>query len=367
MMIPVTKPFLPDKDTYLSYIDLIWQKQRLTNNGPLVQELEEELKLFLGVPHVCFTSSGTTALHLAIRALGLHEMPHGEVITTPFSFIANATSIAWEGCHPVFVDIDPNSFCIDPRQIEAAITQNTKAIMGVHVYGNPCEVDILSQIADAYDIPLLYDSAHAFGVSYNSTSILNYGTISAISFNATKLFHTIEGGAVVTRDPELAEKVIRLRDFGYCEKQGDVGIGLNGKNSELHAAMGLCVLPHVPSLIEKRKVRCDRYDMHFQSCSHIKKQVRAEEVDYNYAYYPILFPSYEIVSRIVNVLATQEIYPRRYFYPTLQSLSYIKNNEKRNVVAEDISRRVLCLPLYDSLEISVVDRISELILMELEK
>jgi dTDP-4-amino-4,6-dideoxygalactose transaminase len=247
-MIPVTKPFLPPQDIYQSYLDGIWKRQWLTNMGPLANDLELKLKDILKVKHLLFVTNGTVALQMAIKALDLK----GEIITTPFSFVATTSSIVWENCQPVFVDIDKNSLNIDAEKIEAAITKNTSAILATHVYGNPCEVDAIDKIAKKHHLKVIYDAAHAFGVEINGKSIFEYGDISTCSLHATKLYHSSEGGLIITKDPELLKKLAYIRNFGFDGPEKFAELGLNGKNSEFHAAMGLANLKYIAKLIFPR-------------------------------------------------------------------------------------------------------------------
>lgn len=248
-MIPVTKPFLPKVEEYDDYLASIWERQWLTNNGPLVNELELRLKEYLQVNHLLYVANGTVALQIAIEALALS----GEIITTPFSFVATTSSIVWQGCKPVFVDIDAKTLNIDPQKIEEAITPQTSAILATHVYGNPCDIDAIQEIADKYKLKVIYDAAHCFGTKYKNRSVFEYGDISTTSFHATKLFHSIEGGAVFTQCPELLKKMSQIRNFGYNGPNEFTVLGLNGKNSEFHAAMGLCNLKHINEILKKEK------------------------------------------------------------------------------------------------------------------
>src|SRR5690606_13860400 len=236
-MIPVTKPFLPDKEKYIQYIDQIFQRNWLTNNGPLVNALELRIKNHQGLKHLIYASNGTIALQLAIKTLDLQ----GEIITTPFSFVATTSSIVWEGCQPVFVDIDRNSLNIDPDLIEDAITDRTTAILATRVYGNPCNIEAIQKVAAQHNLKVIYDAAHCFGVRYKGKSIFEYGDISTCSFHATKLFHTVEGGMVVTRNPEVLRKLASMRNFGFAGPEAFHELGINAKNSEVHAAMGLTI------------------------------------------------------------------------------------------------------------------------------
>jgi dTDP-4-amino-4,6-dideoxygalactose transaminase len=289
-MIPVTKPFLPPIQEYEQYLKDIWKRNWLTNNGPLVNELELKLKEFLGLKHLLFVTNGTIALQLAIKALGLN----GKIITTPFSYVATTSSIVWEGCEPVFVDIDRETCNIDPRKIEEAITSDTVAILATHVYGNPCDVEAIDKIARAKNLKVIYDGAHAFGVKVNGRSIFEYGDISTCSFHATKLFHTVEGGAIVTRDPDLLKKMAYLRNFGHDGPERFAELGINAKNSELHAAMGLVNLKYVDQIIATRKDLSNHYDHFLKTFQGVKPKI-AEDIVYNYAYYPLIFNSEKLL------------------------------------------------------------------------
>ena len=246
-MIPVTKPFLPPKEEYLKYIDGIWNRQWLTNMGPLASQLEMELKEFLDVQHLLFVTNGTVAIQMAIKALDIT----GEIITTPFSFVATTSSIVWEGCTPVFVDICPDSLCIDADKIEDAITEKTQAILATHVYGNPCDVIKIEQIAKKHNLKVIYDAAHAFGVKVNGKSVFEYGDISTCSLHSTKLYHSVEGGLIITQNPDLLKKLASIRNFGISGFDSFSELGINGKNSEFHAAMGLANLKHTEEPTQK--------------------------------------------------------------------------------------------------------------------
>jgi dTDP-4-amino-4,6-dideoxygalactose transaminase len=353
-MINVTKTYLPPLEEYVQYLQRIWDSNQLTNNGPLVRELEAKLKEFLGVNHLFFVSNGTIALQIAIKALDLR----GEIITTPFSYVATTSCIVWEGCKPVFVDIDSETLCLNPDLIEAAITPQTTAILTTHVYGHPCDVECIQMIADKYGLKVIYDAAHAFGVKYKGTALVNYGDTSTLSFHATKLFHTGEGGAIVTSDDELAHRIAYMRNFGHKGQEEFWGLGVNGKNSEFHAAMGLCVLPKVPELIAKRKAVCDLYDEALHD-SGLSRPWRLSETQYNYAYYPVLFPSEEKLLVARAALNADDIFPRRYFYPIISRLDYVKSQPMP--VAESVASRVLCLPLFFDLTEDNVGQICAII------
>ncbi len=350
----VTKSYLPDINEYISFVKSIWETNQLTNNGPLVQQLEKELRSFLGVEHLFFVSNGTVALQIAIKAL----KSQGEIITTPYSYVATTSSIIWENCKPVFVDIDPKSLCIDPDLIENAITQNTIAILPTHVYGFPCPVEKLEKIAQKYDIKVIYDAAHTFGAKYDGIPLPFYGDMSILSFHATKIFHTVEGGAIITNNEEMAHRISYMRNFGHKGQEDYWGLGINGKNTEFHAAMGLCILPKIPNIISARKKLSSVYQEHLMDTP-VTIPHPTKGTAYNYAYFPVIFPSEEILLNTIQTLHDHGIYPRRYFYPSLSQLPYIQNQPMP--VSEDISHRVLCLPLYYDLPVNEVVRISELV------
>lgn len=349
-MIPVTKPFLPSEEKYQSYVNTIWERQWLTNNGPLVNDLELKLKEYLQLDHLLYVSNGTLALQIAIKALDLE----GEIITTPFSFVATTNSILWQNCTPVYVDIELDSFNINSKKIEEAITPRTTAILATHVYGNPCDIDAIQAIADKYSLRVIYDAAHCFGTKYKNKSIFEYGDISTTSFHATKLFHTIEGGAVFTKDAELLRKMALLRNFGYSGVDSFSVAGINGKNSEFHAAMGLCNLEYIDEILEKRK----SLSMYYMDClTNLKcnfQKIKNED-DYNYAYFPIIFENEELMQACLAALELSKIYCRRYFYPSLSALPYVDTVEMP--VCDSVVKRIICLPLYHTLTNSDVNLI----------
>lgn len=354
-MIPVTKPFLPNQENFQNYISSIWERQWLTNNGPLVNDLELKLKEYLAIDHLLYVANGTIALQIAIKTLQLD----GEIITTPFSFVATTNSILWQGCKPVYVDIDSETFNIDPAKIEAAITPRTTAILATHVYGNPCDVDAIQVIADKYSLKVIYDAAHCFGVKYNKKSIFEYGDISTTSFHATKLFHTVEGGAVFTKDAEMLKRMASLRNFGYSGIDSFSLAGINGKNSEFHAAMGLCNLEYIVEILEKRK-SLSMYYMERLVNLNCSFQVIKNKEDYNFAYFPIIFDSEELMHACLASLEMNKIYCRRYFYPSLSALPYVDNVAMP--VCDSIVKRIVCLPLYHKLTNSDVDLICRIML-----
>ncbi|GAB3947918.1 DegT/DnrJ/EryC1/StrS family aminotransferase [Spirosoma harenae] len=353
-MIYITKSYLPDLEEYTELLKGIWERVHLTNDGPLLQKLEGQLKEVLGVKHLLFCTNGTIVLQMALKALNIKK----EVITTPFSYVATTNALLWEGCTPVFADIDPDTYNIDPAKIEALITPNTEAIMATHVYGNPCHIEQIQAIAEKHNLKVIYDAAHTFGASYNGKSILSYGDISTCSFHATKVFHTIEGGCIITNDDAVAEKLRHYRSFGH-RNDDYFEMGINAKNSEVHAAMGLCVLPKVPDLIAARKQRFGFYDSRLDF-TRITRPTLTPGTDYNYAYYPIVLDSEETVERVTEVLKAQGVVPRRYFYPSLNTLPFalVSGIAQACPVSEDIAKRVLCLPMYPDLAVEDIDRIA---------
>jgi dTDP-4-amino-4,6-dideoxygalactose transaminase len=351
-MINVTKTFLPPFDEYISILKRAWDKAWITNNGELLMELEEKLKSYLNVDHLLYCSNGTIVLQMALKMLGITK----EVITTPFSYVATTNAILWEGCKPVFVDIDPDTFCIDANKIEAAITEDTEAILATHVYGIPCNVEKIESIARQHKIKVIYDAAHAFGCIYRGKSLLNYGDISTCSFHATKVFHTVEGGALIAKDPELHKKGDLYRSFGH--KYDDYFcVGINGKNSEFHAAMGLTILPKMSEIISERKKVFKMYEALLPS--HLRRPVYdIEDFSYNFSYYPVVFNSEDEMLCVRKKLEEKEIYTRRYFYPSLNLLPQVTDYYSGSCpISENISLSVLSLPVYPGLKEQEVELI----------
>lgn len=352
-MINVTKTFLPPFEEYTAVLKRAWDNGWITNNGELVKELEQKLKKYLGVNNLVFCNNGTIVLQIALKTLNIK----GEVITSPFSYVASTTAILWENCTPVFVDINENNFCIDAAKIEAAITDKTTAILATHVYGHPCDIDAINKIADKYKLKVIYDGAHAISTKYKGKSVLSYGDISTCSFHATKLFHTGEGGCIITNDVKLAKQAELYRQFGHV---GDdyYSIGINGKNSELHAAMGLCNLNYINQILESRKQQWLYYEKLLKN--KFRLLIISKEIQYNYAYFPVLFESEELLLEAINKFKENEIFPRRYFYPSLNMLPYV--NYQPTPVSESVAKRVLCLPLYFDLDRKTQEKIAQLIL-----
>lgn len=342
-MIPVTKSFFPPIEDYQKQVQRIWDNQWLTNNGALLQELQEKLVTHLGVKHIIPMTNGTLPLHIALKALA----KGGEVITTPFSYVATTASIVWEQCTPVFVDIHPEYLTIDETKIETAITEQTTAILATHVYGNPCDVEAIETIAKKYDLKVIYDAAHCFGVRYKGQSIFNYGDVSTCSFHATKLFHTGEGGAAFVQDETMKHEIFFRHNFGHNGPIHYHGLGTNAKMSELQAAMGLSVLPHMNNIIEARRTIVDYYDSHLDFSKLQKLKIRPE-TQWNYSYYPVIFPTETDLLNAIDRLNAADIFPRRYFYPSLEALPYVDSNQCS--IAKDLASRVLCLPLYVGLK-----------------
>lgn len=366
-MINVTKAYLPEKIKYKKYIDKIYESGWLTNNGNLLRELESRLQAYLGVKNIILVANGSLALQLAYKALELN----GQVITTPFSFAATVSTMVWEGLQPIFSDIDELSYNMDPNNVEKLVTGETSAIVPVHVYGNPCEVENLKKIADNYNLKIVYDAAHAFDVVYHDssgsiTNILNYGDISTISFHATKIFHTIEGGAVVTNSDEIARKVRLLINFGITGPTSIESVGTNAKMNEFEAAMGLCVLDEMEVIKSERKNIWSRYKNElFGKVQFQQWNIRSEN---NHSYAPILLESEDQLLKINDKLKSSDIFTRRYFYPSLDSLNYLKevkpiNNQCKN--SQKISSRIMCLPIYPGLTEAEQQKICSIIKKEI--
>lgn len=355
-LINVTKSYLPDKEKYKAYIDEIFNSGWLTNNGKQSIELEKRLKDYLGVEHLLLVSNGTLALQIAYKVLGLK----GDVLTTPFSFVATTSSLVWEGLNPIFADIDKDSFNIDPSKIESAITPETSAIVATHVYGNACDIERIEEIAKRHNLKVIFDAAHAFDVDYKGSSILNFGDASAISFHSTKIFHTIEGGAIVFKDPEMLEKARRMINFGIASPTEINELGINSKLNEFQAAMGLCVLDEFSEISSRRCERFNKYISKFEGVENLKFQKKNDYSTPNFSHFPVLFENENVLLEVMEELNKREIYPRRYFYPSLETLPYLKNNQKMDI-SSDISKRILCLPLFDSLDSEKQDEIIKVV------
>lgn len=337
-MIPVTKTFLPPIEAYQLQLQRIWENQWLTNRGELVLELEEKLKAYLSVSNIIVTNNGTVPLQIALKLLG----GGGEIITTPFSYVATTSAIIWENCTPVFVDIHPGYLTIDETKIEEKITSKTTAILATHVFGNPCNIEYIGKIAQQYNLKVIYDAAHCFGVKYKKQSVFNFGDVSTCSFHATKLFHTAEGGAFFCQDETLRDQMYYSHNFGHDGPLAFHGLGINGKISELQAAMGLAILPNIDQIIKERQKITAYYDQNI--APKVKRIALREETEWNYSYYPIILESEPIMLKVQKGLNDAGIFPRRYFYPSLNTIPFV--NGEKMPVSESISSRILCLPLY---------------------
>lgn len=357
-MIAVTKTYLPPKEKYQSYVDEIYQNHWITNNGPMVRLLEKRLAEYLGVRNIVLVANGTVALEIAYRTLGLE----GFVITTPFSFVATTSSLVTNGLNPIFADIDPYAYNIDPLKIKEAITPHTSAIVPVHVFGNGCDVEAIEEVAKEYGLKTIYDGAHAFGVRWKGKSILNYGDITTLSFHATKLFHTIEGGALVINDDSLVEKARYLINFGIDGPDSVKELGTNAKMNEFEAAMGLAMLDHIDTVIAKRH---DDYAFYKKALSgQVQLQNLHPDTVSNHSYFPIVLQNETQTLRIQEALNQADIFPRRYFYPSLDTLGYIEPKQYAPV-SRDISKRILCLPMAYDLSREDQKRIIQIILKQL--
>ncbi|MGF9915644.1 DegT/DnrJ/EryC1/StrS family aminotransferase [Paenibacillus ehimensis] len=361
-MINVTKTYLPDSEKYKSYIDKIFESGWLTNNGQFTKKLQAELADYLGLNNILLVSNGTIALQLAYKLAGIA----GDVLTTPFSFVATTSTLVWEGLNPVFVDINPKTYNLDPKNIEKSITPKTSAIVATHVFGNPCDIEEIEFYSNKYNLKVIYDAAHAFGVKYNGESILNFGDISTISFHSTKLFHTIEGGAIVFKDKALFEKAKNMINFGIKSPTEISGLGINAKLNEFQSAMGLCVLEDVDRIMEDRKKKYEVYYQSFYSNKQVSLQFRNSRGTLNYSHFPILLKSEDVLNNIIKELNALEIYPRRYFYPSLDTLNYLSSVNYMEI-SNDIAKRILCLPLYDSLPDEIQEKIIKVILQLTEE
>lgn len=343
-MIPVTKPYLPSREKVDAYFDSIYETNWLTNKGPLVQKLTQRLADYLGLDPQCLVlvANGSLALHLSYKALELK----GEVITTPFTFIATASTLKWEGLQPVFSDIDKDTWNIDPNLVEEKITPNTSALVPVHVFGNPCDVDAIQAIADQYNLKVIFDASHCFGTTLDGESVLKHGDASTISFHATKLFHTVEGGAIITKTPELAEKIRKMINFGI-NQDGSIGMdGTNAKMSEFHAAVGLAVLDEIDRVQSDRVKTWENYEAQLGQIYQFQK--RHPKANNNCAYFPLVMESEETVVEAIKRLAVSDIQARRYFYPSLDTLD-IYEVKHECAISRDIASRVLCIPCWQDL------------------
>lgn len=360
----ISQPSLPDLDEFVESLKVIWERKWLTNNGEFHREFEAKLAAHLGVAYVSLFSNGTLALISALQAMRIS----GEVITTPYSFVATTHALHWNGIKPVFVDVDPVYGNLDPIKVEAAITPKTTAILPVHVYGNPCDVEKLDEIADNYGLKVLYDAAHAFGVKKEGKSILNYGDLSVLSFHATKAFNTIEGGAIICKDEKTKKRIDYLKNFGFSGETTVVAPGINAKMNEVQAAYGLLQLKSIDELTVKRKKIAKAYRNKLKGIKGIRCLVDMENIDHNYSYFPILVDEKKYgTSRddLYFKLKENNFYGRRYFYPLISEFSTYRglpSSDPKNLEnATLISHQVICLPIYPDLDETVVDSIAHII------
>jgi dTDP-4-amino-4,6-dideoxygalactose transaminase len=359
----VTQPYLPPLEEFIPYLQQIWDNKVLTNGGPFHQELEQALCDYLGVEHVALFSNGTLALITALQALRVT----GEVITTPYSFVATSHALHWHGNTPVFVDVEPHTLNIDPAKIEAAITPRTTAILPVHCYGNPCDVEAIQKIADNYNLRVIYDAAHAFGVECHCGSLLNHGDLSVLSFHATKVFNTFEGGAIVCPDAKTKQRIDHLKNFGFVDEVTVVAPGINAKMSEFNAALGLLQLKHMPHVMQRRASIDAFYRQMFADVKGIQCLPQGQQKSPNYSYFPVLVhPDYPCSrDELYQRLKEQGIHARRYFYPLISDFPMYRElpsaRPDRLTVATRVANQVLCLPIYPTLDESSVSGILDVI------
>jgi dTDP-4-amino-4,6-dideoxygalactose transaminase len=359
----VTRPYLPPLEEFMPYLQKIWDNKILTNGGPFHQQLEKELCDYLGVKHISLFTNATIALVTALQALRIT----GEVITTPYSFVATAHSLLWNGIKPVFADVDPKTLNLDPANIEAAITPQTTAIMPVHCYGQPCDVDGIQKIADNYNLKVIYDAAHAFGVTCHCGSVLNHGDLSVLSFHATKVFNTFEGGAIISPDAKTKQRIDHLKNFGFVDEVTVVAPGINGKMSELNAAFGLLQLKHMGAALARRKEIDHAYREAFKDIKGVKCLNDDSPSETNHSYFPILISDEYSLSRddLYQKLKDHNIFARRYFYPLISDFPMYRglpSSAPSNLpVAVDAAQRVLCLPIYPDLDRAEQQRVINII------
>jgi dTDP-4-amino-4,6-dideoxygalactose transaminase len=355
-MLNVTKPYFPPFEEYSKYLKRVWVNEWLTNRGELLLELESKLIKYLAVNNIIIMNNGTIPIQIA-----LSNLPVGsEVITTPFSYVATTSAIIWQNLIPKFVDIDENYLTIDEDKIESAITENTKCILATHVFGNPCNVERIEQIAIKYNLLVIYDAAHCFGVKYKNESIFNYGNISTCSFHATKLFHTGEGGAIFcNNNQKLWDKLFYSHNFGHINEYEFDKVGINGKISELQCAMGLTVFDHIEDIMDSRKKSVEYYNINLNFKNYKRLKIRPE-TDWNYSYYPIIFNNEVDLLNYFNIFKENKISPRRYFYPSLNTLSYLNTHDKMPV-SESVSTRILCLPLFANMSQLELDSVIKIL------
>jgi dTDP-4-amino-4,6-dideoxygalactose transaminase len=366
----VTQPALPPLREFVKYLEKIWENKWVTNQGPFHEQFEKALADYLGVKHVVLFANGTLALIAALQILRIS----GEVITTPFSFVATTHSLWWNNIKPVFADIDPVYCNLDPERIEAAITPKTTAILPVHVYGNPCDVEAIQEIADTYGLKVIYDAAHAFGVEKNGSSLLNCGDLSILSFHGTKVFTTMEGGAIICHDKKVKRRLDYLKNFGFAGETNVVAPGINAKMSEFQAALGILQLRYIDDNIKKRRVVVEKYRESFRHLVGIRFMEDVPGVEHNYSYFPIFIDNEGYGAsrdQVYHELISCNVYGRRYFYPLISSFSTYRGLESASPsnlpIAQKVAEKVLCLPVYPNLENMGMGRIESIILGDRKK
>jgi dTDP-4-amino-4,6-dideoxygalactose transaminase len=349
-MITVTRAYLPSEERLQQKLQEVWQSGILTNNGPQLRELERRLNKVLDTKGLQIVSNGTIAIQLALRALGVK----GKVLTTPYSYVATTNSILWEYCEPVFIDIDPFDFNVNVDLIEAKLKSGASAMLFTHVYGLPCNVERISALSEKYAVPVIYDAAHAFGVRIHRQSVLNYGDVSTLSFHATKIFHMVEGGAMVAGNQKLFDELFLYKSFGHI---GDTyfQLGINGKTSEVHSAVGHCVLDDISEIMTKRKKQWLYYFEKLNALQQFQLLQIPDHVEYNYSYFPVVLPSEDFLKKKMELFRENDILPRRYFYPSLNELPFVDPCDCP--VSSAVSRKVICLPLYHDLSLEDQDKV----------
>ncbi len=351
--IHVTKTYLPNKGRLFKLLDRVYASNWITNFGQLHQQLEFKLKEILNIPNIILTANGTLALQVAYKLLNIKN----KVITTPFTFVATVSSLVWEGIHVLFADIDKDTFCIDLNQVEDILKKekNIDAIVAVHVFGNACDVEGLEFIKSKYGVKIIYDASHCFGITYKGQSLLNFGDLSTISFHATKVFHTIEGGGIVCKDNSLYKRGKKLINFGIEDYYKISDIGINAKMNEFEAAMGLALIDEIDKIFSLRKIAWEYYELSLRD--KVRLQKRNKNINNNFSYFPVLFESEKELIRVIDSLSEKNIFPRRYFYPSLDSLPYITDENRPLPLknAHYVSKRVLCLPIYPGISKSIQD------------
>lgn len=352
-MTPISKVWYPNKEKFLSYIDKIYETGWVTNNGPLVQEFEKRLENYLGVKNLVCVSNGSIALEMAYTLLELKD----EVITTPFTFVSTTDTLISKCLDPVYSDIDSEYFTLDPKKIEDSITDKTSGIVPVHVFGNACNVDEIMDIAKKHNLKVVFDGAHAFGVNYKGQSVLNYGDISTLSFNAVKLFNSIEGGALIIKDDKLYDQAKTMRQYGVTTLTGEGSTpGINGKMNEFEAAAGLTILDEMEAVQKEREDSYIYYSKHLKDI--VQMQKLNEDATYNYSYCPIVLSSIDEMHKIQEALIDNGIKPRQYFSPSLDLLPYVEQRKPMEI-SRDYTSRILALPLHSGAEVKTTEVIIE--------